>query len=76
MNGRIVPLDYALANGDIVEIITSKSFFGPSRDWLNLLRLHQPKVELNKWFKKEKRAENIIKGHDLLEKELKKNTLI
>ncbi|MGI5911631.1 MAG: RelA/SpoT family protein [Syntrophomonadaceae bacterium] len=75
VNGRIVPLDFPLANGDIVEIITAKNSIGPSRDWLNFIKTSSAKSRIKHWFKKEKRQENIIKGHDLLEKELKKKHL-
>jgi GTP pyrophosphokinase len=75
VNGRIVPLDYQLANGDIVRIMTSKQSSGPSRDWLNFVKTSQAKSRIRGWFKKEKREENIIRGRDLLEAELKKNNL-
>jgi len=76
VNGRIVPLDYSLSNGDIVEIITSKNSLGPSRDWLNFVKTSSAKSRIRQWFNRGKRADNIIKGHDILEKELKKMHLI
>ncbi|MDD2585308.1 MAG: bifunctional (p)ppGpp synthetase/guanosine-3',5'-bis(diphosphate) 3'-pyrophosphohydrolase [Syntrophomonadaceae bacterium] len=75
VSGRIVPLDYLLGNGDIVEIITSKNSPGPSRDWLNFIKTSSAKSRVKQWFKREKRQENIIKGRDILEKELKKRHL-
>lgn len=75
INGRIVPLEYVLKNGDIVEILTSKQTNGPSRDWLKLVKTPQAKNRIRQWFKKEKREENIIRGRELLEKELKKQGL-
>lgn len=75
VNGRIVPLDYELSNGDIVEIITSKNSPGPSHDWLNFVTTSSAKSRIRQWFKREKRQANIVKGHDLLERELKKKHL-
>ena len=72
VNGRIVPLDFPLGNGDIVEILTSKNSLGPSFDWLNFVKTSSAKSRIKNWFNREKRQENIIRGHDLLEKELKK----
>lgn len=72
VNGRIVPLDFPLNNGDIVEIITSKSSPGPSYDWLNFVKTSSAKSRIKQWFNREKRQANILKGHDLLEKELRK----
>ncbi len=75
VNGRIVPLDYTLNNGEIVEIITSKSSPGPSKDWLNFIKTSSAKSRIKAWFKREKRQVNIMRGHELLEKDLKKKHL-
>ncbi len=75
VNNRIAPLEYKLNNGDIVEILTSKQSSGPSRDWLNFVKTSQAKSRIRAWFKREQRQENIIKGRDSLELELKKNNL-
>jgi GTP diphosphokinase / guanosine-3',5'-bis(diphosphate) 3'-diphosphatase len=70
VNGRMVPLDYALQNGEIVEVLTSKSPHGPSRDWLNFVKSASAKERIRKWFKSQSREENVAKGRDLLDKEL------
>ncbi|SHK09076.1 RelA/SpoT family protein [Desulforamulus aeronauticus] len=75
INGRIVPLDYKLKNGNIIEIITSKASNGPSRDWLNIVKTPQAKNRIRSWFKKERREENINRGKDALEKEARKQGL-
>ncbi|MDQ0287079.1 GTP pyrophosphokinase [Desulfofundulus luciae] len=72
VNGRIVPLDYQLKNGDIVEILTSKNAVGPSRDWLNVVKTSQAKNRIRQWFKREQREENILKGREALEREARK----
>ncbi|HZK18844.1 MAG TPA: bifunctional (p)ppGpp synthetase/guanosine-3',5'-bis(diphosphate) 3'-pyrophosphohydrolase [Clostridia bacterium] len=74
VNGRIVPLDYKLKNGDIVEIITGKNK-RPSRDWLNIVKTSQAKNKIRQWYKKERRDENIIRGKETLERELRKHNL-
>ena len=72
VNGKIVPLDYRLKTGEIVEVITSSSSKGPSMSWLNIAKSNQAKSKIRSWFKKAKREENINRGRELLEKELKK----
>ena len=75
VNGKIVPLEYQLKNGDIVEIITSSAVHGPSMDWLKIIKTSQARNKINAWFKKENREENIVLGKDMLEKELKRQGL-
>lgn len=71
INGKIVPLDYELKNGDIVEIITSK-VGKPSLDWLKIVRSSESRSKIRSWFKKENREENIMKGSEALERECKR----
>lgn len=71
VNGRIVSLDYKLKNGDIISIMTSKNS-APKRDWVNLTKTSQAKTKIRQWFKKEQRDENIIKGKESLDREIKK----
>ena len=73
VNGRIVNLDFELKNGDIVEVITSSASNGPSRDWLKIAKTAQAKNKINQWYKKEKRDENVLHGHELFDREVKKS---
>ncbi len=72
VNGKIATLDYNLQNGDIVEIMTSSAMHGPSRDWLKICKTSQARTKINQWFKKERREDNILRGKDMIEKELKR----
>ncbi len=72
VNGKIVPITTKLSNGDIVEIITSDSAKGPSRDWLKIVKTTQARNKIQNWFKKALRDENILKGKEQIEKELKR----
>jgi guanosine-3',5'-bis(diphosphate) 3'-pyrophosphohydrolase len=72
VNNRLVPLDYRLKNGDIVEIVTTKAEHGPSRDWLNLVRTSHAREKIRQWFKRQERDENIVHGRESLERELRR----
>ena len=71
VNGRIVPFDFRLKNGDIVEVVTSQSAHGPSRDWVKIARSSNARSKIRQWLKKERREENIINGRISFEAELK-----
>ncbi|MEE8886758.1 MAG: bifunctional (p)ppGpp synthetase/guanosine-3',5'-bis(diphosphate) 3'-pyrophosphohydrolase [Eubacteriales bacterium] len=66
VNGKLVPIETELHNGDRVEIITSQNSKGPSRDWLKVVKSTQAKNRINRWFRQEKKEDNILKGHELL----------
>ena len=72
VNGRIVPFDYALQNGDIVDILTSKAAPGPSRDWMNLCKSNAARTKIRQWLKKERREENILRGREMFEGEMRR----
>lgn len=72
VNGRIVPLAHQLETGDFVEVMTSSSSHGPSRDWLNIVKTSEAKAKIRAWLKKEQREENIVHGRELLEREAKR----
>ncbi len=76
VNGRLVPLTYKLQNGDVVEIITSRTSRGPSRDWLNpnlgYVKTGNARSKIRQWFKRQERDENILRGREMVERELKR----
>ena len=71
INGAIVPIDHVPATGDVVEILTSSSSKGPSRDWLNIVKTSEARTKIRSWFKKEKRADNIVAGKAMIEAEMR-----
>jgi GTP pyrophosphokinase len=76
INGRIAPIDSAPKNGDIVEVITSNSSKGPSRDWLNIVKTSEARNKIKQWFKKEKRQENIVVGKIEVDKILSRRRIV
>ena len=72
VNNKMVPIDYIVKNGDRIEIQTSQNSKGPSRDWLSVVKSSQARTKINQWFKKEFKEENIIRGRELIDKDIKK----
>jgi guanosine-3',5'-bis(diphosphate) 3'-pyrophosphohydrolase len=72
VNSRMVPLDYHLQNGDIVEVLTTKGAHAPSRDWLTFVKTSSAREKIRSWFKKERREENVQKGREQLDKEFRR----
>jgi guanosine-3',5'-bis(diphosphate) 3'-pyrophosphohydrolase len=72
VNNRLVPLDYKLKNGDIVEIVTTKGDHGPSRDWMGIVRTSHAREKIRQWFKRQERDENIAHGRESLDRELRR----
>uniref|UniRef100_UPI004038712D RelA/SpoT family protein n=1 Tax=Roseburia inulinivorans TaxID=360807 RepID=UPI004038712D len=66
VNGKLVPIDYVIQNGDRIEVLTSQNSKGPSRDWLNIVKSTQAKNKINQWFRSELKEDNIIRGKELL----------
>lgn len=75
VNGRMVPIDYKVSTGEIIEVVTGPRDKGPSRDWLNIVTTSGAKSKIRSWFKKEKKEENIAEGKAALEKELRRNLI-
>lgn len=76
VNGRLVPLSYRLRSGDIVEIVTSKTSPGPSRDWLEFVVTSNARTKIRQWFRKQQREENVARGKEMLERELRRLGLL
>ncbi|MGM9522457.1 MAG: RelA/SpoT family protein [Oscillospiraceae bacterium] len=72
VNGRIVPFSHVLQNGDVVEVITSNTSKGPSRDWLGMVKSSEARNKIRQWFKKERREENIVNGRAAFESEMRR----
>ncbi len=74
-NGKLVPIDYQICNGDRLEIITSQNSKGPSRDWLSLVKSTQARNKINQWFRSQNKEENILKGREMLERYCKNKAI-
>lgn len=76
VNNKMVSIEYKIQNGDRIEILTSQNSKGPSRDWLNVVKSSQARTKINQWFKKEFKEENILKGRELIDKDMKKKNYV
>lgn len=76
VNGKLVPIDYVIRNGDRIEIITSQNSRGPSRDWLNIVRSTQAKNKINQWFRSELKEENILHGKEMMAAYAKAHSIV
>lgn len=76
VNGKMVNIDYAIQNGDRIEVITSQNSKGPSRDWLKIVKSTQAKNKINQWFKSELKEDNIAKGKEILDKYCKAKSIV
>ncbi len=76
VNGKLVPIDYVIQNGDRIEIITSQNSRGPSRDWLNIVRSTQAKNKINQWFRSELKEENILRGKELVQAYARSHSIV
>lgn len=76
VNGKMVPIDYMIQNGDRIEVITSQNSKGPSRDWLTIVKSTQAKNKINQWFRSELKENNIAKGKEMVEKYCKAKSII
>jgi len=75
VSGRMVPIDYKVSTGEIIEVVTGPKDKGPSRDWLNIVKTSEAKSKIRSWFKKERKEENITEGKNALDKELRRNLI-
>ncbi|MBQ3394583.1 MAG: bifunctional (p)ppGpp synthetase/guanosine-3',5'-bis(diphosphate) 3'-pyrophosphohydrolase [Oscillospiraceae bacterium] len=75
INGKMVPIDYKVNNGEIIEVVLGPKDKGPSRDWLNIVKTSEARSKIRAWFKKERKEENIEEGRNALEKELRRNLI-
>ncbi len=75
INGKMVPIDYRVNNGEIIEVVLGPKDKGPSRDWLNIVKTSEARSKIRAWFKKERKEENIEEGRNALEKELRRNLI-
>ncbi|MBQ4529209.1 MAG: bifunctional (p)ppGpp synthetase/guanosine-3',5'-bis(diphosphate) 3'-pyrophosphohydrolase [Lachnospiraceae bacterium] len=76
VNGKLVPIDYVIQNGDRIEVLTSQNSKGPSRDWLGIVKSTQAKNKINQWFRNELKEDNILKGKEMLHQYCKAKAII